>query len=306
MRLFGRTVGRVVAGLIGLTAIGAVSMASAAGALASEPTGAFAVFAQCPRHSTEVQENEISCLYSITESGEVKIGNSAVPITNPIVLQGAVFTNNETEAQTFSPALNGETLSKSPEKVPGGLAGLVKCDEISNGIERLVCEVVFENGLTGVNATTELALPGKDIGISTSNLLNSEGVALSLPLKIKLENPLLGSGCYIGSEAHPVTFNLTTGITSPPPPNEPISGKVGDLAFKEEGEGHKLIEITDDTLVDNAFSAPEVTGCGGALASVLDPIIDSKLELPAAAGKNTAIQNNYIRQASAAAVISSE
>jgi hypothetical protein len=289
-----------------LIAVFALSLAMAPSALASGPTGAYSVFAQCPRFSKEVAQNEISCLYSTTESGEVKIGSTAVPIVNHIILQGGIFTSNETEEQRFSAALNGETLSKTPQKVPGGLLDLVKCNEISNFFERIACELVFENGATGVNAITELAKPASAIGINTNNLVNSEGVALSLPLKVRLENAFLGGECYIGSSSSPVTLNLTTGVTSPPGPNTPISGEIGDLMFHEEGGGHKLEEITGNKLVDNAFSAPEASGCGGIFSFLIDPIIDLKLGLPSAAGNNTAIQNNLIKKATAAAVISSE
>jgi hypothetical protein len=299
--------GRRLARLTALLAVPALCLALAPSALAGEPTGAFSVFKECPRNSKEVAENEISCLYSVTEGGKVTIGSTEVPITNHIILQGGIFTSNETEAQRFSAALNGETLNKAPQKVPGGLLDFVKCNEIEEPIEQLACEFAFESGASAVYATTELAKAASAIGINTNNLINSEGVALSLPVKIKLENTFLGGECYIGSEKHPVTLNLTTGTTSPPSPNKPISGEIGDLIFHEEGGGHKLEEITGNKLVDNAFSAPEVAGCGGILFSwLLDPIIDLKLGLPSAAGKNTAIQDNLIKKATAAAVISSE
>jgi hypothetical protein len=162
---------------------------------------------------------------------------------------------------------------------------------------------VFQNGLTGVTATTELAKPASNIGINTTHLINGVGTALSLPVKVKLDNPLLGSACYIGSSASPITLNLTSGTTSPPAPNKPISGNAGKLEFKDE---LNFIEITNNKLVDNAFAAPAASGCGGLLAPVLDPIINAKLALPSAAGKNTAIQNNRVRQAVAEAVVASE
>jgi hypothetical protein len=274
-----------------------------ASALAVEPTGDFAVFKQCPRTAKTEFPLEKFCLYTQTESGEVTIGAKTVPIKNTIVLQGGYTRNEETAQETFNAALNGETLSKTPQPVPGGLAGLINCNEINEPVAKLTCELVFQNGLTGVNATTELAKPASEIGLNTDNLLNEKGVALSLPAKVKLENPLLGSGCYIGSSTNPVTLNLTDGITKPPPPNKPISGKIGNLQFKDEFE---LTEITENTLVDNAFAAPAAKGCGGLLAPVLDPIINAKLGLPAAAGKNTAIQNNRVRMATAETVVASE
>lgn len=267
-------------------------------ASAKAPTGDFAVFSQCPRFTPEVN----FCLYAETESGEVTAGNSTVPIEHTIVLQGGIK-ENAAEEQSFSGALNGDTVSKTPQTVPGGLAGLVKCNEITEPVAKLTCELVFQNALTGVTATTELAKPASAIGINTNHLINGEGVALSLPVKVKLDNPLLGSGCYIGSATTPITFNLTSGTTNPPPPNKPISGNAGKLTFKDE---LNLVEITNNKLVDNAFAAPVAHGCGGLLSPVLDPIINAKLGLPSAAGKNTAIQNNKVRDATAEAVVAGE
>jgi hypothetical protein len=272
-------------------------LALASPALAIEPTGDFAVFKQCPRFNPEVNR----CIYSVTKSGEVKIGSTAVPIKNPITLQGGI--NESTEPGTMVAALNGETLSKTPQPVPGGLLGLVKCNEISNFFERIACELVFENGVTGVTATTELAKPASAVTISASNLINGEGTALFLPVKVKLDNPFLGSACYIGSNASPITLNLTTGKTSPPPPNTSISGKVGTLTFKDE---FRLTEITNNTLVDNSFAVPAANGCGGVFAFLIDPIINAKLGLPSPAGHNTVIQNNTIKEASGESVIESE
>lgn len=293
--------GLAVALLVPLASLGV-----AAPAMAKEPTGDFAVFKQCPRFTTGVN----FCLYSTIKSGEVAIGKTSVPITNPITLQGGYIRNESVHpaTETFVAAINGETLSKSPQKVPGGLLDLIKCNEIKGEglVEKVLrgsCELVFENGFTGVNATTELAKPASAIGINTSNLLNQEGVALSLPVKIKLENAFLGNECYVGSSSSPVTLNLTTGVTSPPEPNTPIEGKVGELKFKDE---FAFTEIVGTTLVDNAFSVPTASGCGELLSFLIDPVIDSKLELPSAAGKNTAIQNGNENLATAERVIKSE
>jgi hypothetical protein len=276
-----------------------LALGVAAPALAKSPTGDFAVFSQCPRFTTNVS----LCIYAQTKSGEVTLNKQNVPIKNTITLQGGIIRNEETEAETFVAALNGETLSKTPQPVPGGLAGLVRCYEISDFFERVACELVFENGVTGVNATTELARPASEIGINKNNLVNQEGVALSLPVKVHLENPFLGSECYVGSSAHPIIWNLTTGTTSPPPPNKPISGKVGNIEFKDE---FNFTEITNNTLVDNAYAAPEATGCGGIFSFLIDPIIDGKIGLPSAAGKNTTILNSTLREATGEAVIASE
>lgn len=283
--------------LMALTTSAAV-LGTASPAFAT-PKGEFAIFADCPLSAPEIK----GCVVAKTESGEVVLGKKAVPIVNTITLQGGFTENRETGAQTFVGAADGNTLSKTPQPVPGGLAGLIDCNEIGDFLVRATCALAFENGLTGVNATTELAAPASSIGLNETALLEAKGTALSLPIKVHLENPFLGSSCYIGSNAHPMVLNLTTGTTSPPPPNEPITGKPGTEESNEEGD---LLTISGDSLVDNSFAAPGATGCGGLAAFLIDPLVNGKIGLPAAAGHNTAILNNTLKQASANAVRRSE
>jgi hypothetical protein len=274
---------RVLRGIILSTAaLTAFAVALGGPAAQAAPKGEWAVFADCPTANPELS----GCLVSRVEGGEITLGNSTVPIKNTQTLQGGFTENEETGEQHFVGAADGNTLSKTPQPVPGGLAGLIKCNEITNLVLRLSCELVFQNGLTGVNATTELAGPASSIGLNENHLLGESGTALSLPIKVKLENPFLGSGCYIGSNASPLTLNLTTGTTAPPAPNKPIKGTLGSVTTRTEG---RILVISGTHLVDNAFAAPGVNGCGGLLSAVLDPLIDAKLGLPAAAGKNTAI-----------------
>jgi hypothetical protein len=128
-------------------------------------------------------------------------------------------------------------------------------------------------------------------------------VAIELPARVRLENPFLGSQCYIGSSSHPIMLNLTSAVTNPPLPNRPISGEVGQLEFRDE---FTFIGVKEDRLVDNSFSTPGATGCGGSYAPVIDPVIDAKLGLPSAAGRNTLIQVGTLDQALSAWVTASE
>ena len=277
-----------------VTALVAVAMALGVTAPAfATPTGEYAVFAQCPLADSSLN----ACIDAKTESGKFIVGNQEVPITNAITLQGGFVENEVTEALTFVGAENGETLSKSPQKVPGGLLDLVKCNEISEewGL-RKDCEAVFENKVTGVNATTELAASASSIGINEANLLAEEGTALSLPVKVRLENELLGGECYVGSNASPVVLNLTTGATSPPSPNKSIHGSKGTESINGEGT---ILTLSKNSLVNNSFAAPGTSGCGEFWSFILDPIINAKLGLPAAAGHNTAILTGTLKQAGA-------
>ncbi len=274
-----------------IVALGMLSFVSGASA---KLTGEFKKFEQCPYTNTEVKR----CLYSPTEGGEVVLGSKKVPIVNTAVLQGGFGKPVEGFSKFFA-AKNGVTLSKAGQPVPGGLAGLVNCKEISNFLLRISCELTFENGLTGLNATLELAQPASEIRISESHLGEEEGVALKMPVRVHLENPFLGSECYVGSSTSPIIWELTAGATSPPPPNKSIKGFGGELELFEEGS---ILQLTGAKLVDNAWSAPGANGCGGLFSFLIDPIVNASAGLPSAAGHNTAILDNTINVATAFAV----
>ena len=271
--------------LLWLAVVAMATMSLGFAASASAHTGNWARFNNCPSTTAGV----FKCLQSITNGGKVILGKKTVPIVNPVTLQGGIGQGEEKEEvfyEKFYAASNGETLSKTPQPVPGGLLGLVNCKEISLLWLRSSCEAIFENGLTGVNSTLELARPASEIVVSEENLGGRSGVALQLPVKVHLENPLLGSTCYVGSSSNPIIWNLTTGTTSPPAPNTPISGSSGSLEFLE---GSQIAVFKNVSLVDNAWSAPAATGCGGWPAEyILDPIINASVGVPAEAGVNTA------------------
>jgi hypothetical protein len=278
-----------------VASVAMMAVASSAFAVTHHPTGEFAPFSDCPLSNSAV----VNCLLAKTESGEFVVGKEQVPIASTITLQGGI--KKASGGEEFVAAEDGNTLSKTPQKVPGGLAGIVRCNEITNFVERVLCEWTFENGVTGVNATTELAAPASSIKVNTLNLITATGTALSLPVKVHLENPLLGSECYIGSNSHPVVIELTSGTTSPPPPNKPITGTPGELTFNEAGT---LLSFNKNSLVNNSFAATGAEGCGP--FGILDGLVNSKLGLPAAAGENTAILSGTLKAASAAAVKASE
>jgi hypothetical protein len=293
--------------LIGVVA----SLVSASGALASGPTGKFERFQYCPKTTEGVK----LCLYSAVYGGKVTLNKQTVPINEegktPIILQGGIKRNPETEVETFVGASNNETLSKTPQNVPAGLAGLINCTEIKGEgllkplaeLARTAYKAVFEKKTTGVQAVTELAKPATEITVNKRNLILEEGTALGLPVKVKLENTFLGSECYIGSSSNPLQLNLTTGATHPEPPNTSIHGEVGEIRAEDEFE---FIEIPKNILVNNEFSAPDASGCGGIFSILIDPLIDSKIGLPSTDGHNTAIQDANLYEATIAAVKASE
>lgn len=254
-------------------------------------TGEFTKFQYCPYTTATV----VRCLYSVTNGGEVVIGSKKVPVEKEVVLQGGYTEPPEEGAEAgfskFFAATNGITLSKAAQNVPGGLLGIVP-PEKSPALVKALSKFFFENALTGVTSTLELANPtAADIRVSEVNLASAEGVALKMPVKIHLENPFLGKSCYVGSSGSPVKFELTTGVTSPPGPNTPISGKTGEVEFLEKA---RILRLKGAELVDNSWSAPAASGCGGILSFLVNPIINGQIGLPATSGKNTTILKNTI------------
>jgi hypothetical protein len=283
----------------GMAVLAPLAVASSASATVHHPTGKYAPFADCPLSNPAVE----ICTVANTTSGEFTVGKKTVLINKPIILQGGLKEAPGTEEDELVAAENGETLSKTALTVPGGLLGIKAPSWWPTFLQELFNEYI-NKGVTGVTETTELAKSASSVKVNTTNLIFEKGVALKLPVKVKLENAFLGGECYVGSSSSPVTLNLTTGTTSPPAPNKPIKGAAGSLEILEGGN---LLILSGGSLVDNAFSAPEATGCGGFLFSwAVDPLVDEILGVPAAAGKNTAILNGKLEEATAEAVKASE
>jgi hypothetical protein len=296
--------------IVGLALVAPVLLAlvGTSSALAA-PKGIFAKYGDCPTATPGVA----LCTYGVTTSGEFAIGSTKVPINKTITLQGGGIPTGGSNFNEYFlyPAKDGNSLSKTELNVPGGLLNLIKCEEIKgNGIveklERGTCKAIFENKTTGVTATTELVATATNPAIlNLAALVEESGTAITLPVRVHLKNPLLGEGCYIGSEKSPIQLHLTTGTTAPPPPNKPIKGSLGEPESEIE-KGYESVVIRNNTLVDNSFAAPVSEGCGGALSFLIGPIINSKIGLPSAAGHNTAVLSGTLNTAEAKAVVASE
>ena len=276
--------------------LAAFGLASPALATEHHPKGEFAPFKDCPLSTAALND----CVLAETKGGFFTVGKREVPITKTITLQGG-FIEGASELE-FVGAEDGNTLSKTPQTVPGGLFNIVAPEFLPKFLQEIFNNFINE-GFTGATATTELAAPASHIKLSTENLLAEKGTALSLPLKIKLSNAFLGESCYVGSNAAPIVINFTTGTTAPPLPNKPIKGTAGTFEANEE---FTLITLNGGKLVNNSFAAPGAEGCGGFLSFLIDPAVNSTLGIPAAAGHNTAVLEGKLSTANAAAVRASE
>src|SRR3954447_324395 len=215
---------KLVAAATMAVALVVLALPSAALAASHSPKGEYAQFSECPLSRVTITD----CIFSVSNGGEFTIGKKTVPLVNPVTLQGGA--EGAGEEVSFYGAENGNTLSKTPQPVPGGLLGIVAPTWWPKFIQDWFNEGI-NNGSTGVTATVELTGPTKgltNVKLSTENLILEQGTALGLPVKVKLDNPLLGSNCYIGSESKPVQINFTTGTSGS------LKGAAGKISFNPE------------------------------------------------------------------------
>ncbi len=264
----------------------------ASGALAA-PTGIFAKFAQCPTRMSGV----LLCNYGEAVSGEFAIGKLSVPFTRTFVFQGGDIEKG-LNYYFMVPVAGGEIFSTNEMPIPGGLKALMNCPQAG-------CPGL-SNTSNGVYVTLKSAASHQiPATLNLAAAIFEEEPALTLPMRLQLHNPALGSTCFIGSETHPIELRLTDGATSPPPPGQPMRGKLGQLSEQEE-DGYGMTVIGGAKVVDNTFSVPVATGCGGALAGLIDLEIDRALGLPSAAGRNAAVLIANLDIAEAASIRASE
>lgn len=250
--------------LLGAAVAALIALAPAASA--QSPAPGYTQFAGCP---TPTENSSLFyCFRSTVDGGNFKMGSKNVQLKNPVVLSGGLDENGE----NFTYNSKGGLLP-AKQLVPGGLIGLTGLDWLVNflSIEQLQ-----------VFAVTELAgQPGAPLHDP-----------FHLPVKVRLVNPTLGSSCYVGSNSNPIDLNLTTGTTSPPAPNQPITGKFPELVTDEE---LIILKFVDGTFVDNSFSAPGASGCKltlfGFLPISLNGLVNLQSGLPAAAGTNETVQH---------------
>ncbi len=250
-----------------VVAVGAAisALALLASAASAETKPGYERFGGCP---SPAENSEVtSCQRSIITGGHFKMGSKEVPISKSITLSGG--TNAKSENFAFSSQGGLEAVQ---EEVPGGIIGLTGLDWLVNLLNAEQLKLY---------AVTELA--GK---------VKITPTAFELPIKVHLINPILGSSCYVGSSSEPIQLHLITGTTSPPPPNEPITGTAPKFST---GEPKGVLVYSNGTFVDNSFAAPAAHGCGtillGLLPISLDPLVNAQAGLPSAAGTNETIQN---------------
>jgi hypothetical protein len=243
-----------------VTAIASMALVAPA-AQAGTPAAGYEQFAGCPSPKDENAAVK-TCTRTVITGGHFQMGSKDVPIANPITLSGGVITGS-----IVYNSKGGMTAVK--QEIPGGVVGLTGLDWLVNFLNLEALKVYAVTELAGApNITT----------------------GLKLPIKVHLINPVIGNNCYVGSNENPITLDLTTGTTSPPPPNEPITGKTPVFSLDSKGIAHQ----NNGIFVDNSFAAPAAHGCVlnlGIIPVNIDGLINLQSGLPSPAGTNETTQN---------------
>ncbi len=258
----------VALGVVGMSAACLLSVTTPASASQGTSVPTPSTFAQCPvngyigpKHADRVS----ICIVGITSVGTIDIGGLDTTFRGPGLAQFGFAGNSGITVDNTVDALDGQSytaprqlLSKPVMAMLGNPSG------VNPPAQSDVYVVSQQAGPISFNLTT----PG-------SSGINPETI---VPLTFRLENPLLGSHCYVGTLADPVTLTLTTGISGS------LTGTVGTLNVYDNGS---VVQTVGSEVVDGVFSVPGATGCGA--GGLWDSAIDANNSLPSPSGSNVAM-----------------
>ncbi|WP_024876625.1 hypothetical protein [Saccharomonospora piscinae] len=284
-RRSGRLLGSGVAAVaLAATAIGAAPAAAdtddtrdarAAASLA----GHWAPFDRCPVDdpamlAADGDELAALCMASSSESGTMTIGEKTVPTAGTNLQLGLL--GDGVDYAAVSP--EGAGIQAEPVAVPGGLLNLMCPSEIP--VLTSLCEKAADSTLNRVVATVEPAGTPTDFDLNAG--LGVGQPIVTLPVKIRLDNPLLGGRCYIGSEADPI-------VLRPAHTSQPTLGLVryGPDGTEQAGGELSNIGLSGADQVDDSFAVPEADGCG--FLGTLDWAVNAQLGLPSPEGANSLV-----------------
>lgn len=214
-------------------------------------------FSTCPGLPPGDLRGNFLCIVIHITGGELIMGN-----TNQVINKNMTVPFAEGTDSHGNLVLVPGVLRSSPMPVLGGIFLAPKANSV---LQR--------------DPNLRLHVQAVGVGIAIDPTGNTAAI---ISQKIQAINPIFGKLCSVGSGKDPIVLDPTFGTTSPPPPNQPISGSINSLSQV----GHELVII--GTVVDNAFAAPPAQGrCGpdGSLTKVINEVSG----LPSAAGTNTAI-----------------
>lgn len=197
-----------------------------------------------------------ACTEVLVRGGEMNIGGFEVPI-----LEGSLRIAGQ-EMPVLAPPANFPIGDPVFEPAPGTQYGVDHRALPVPGGALGSADVI---NLTSVSASVE--------AVSTP-VLNTLGGEIDLPIRVKLENPLVGNDCYLGSQQEPIMLNLRT-------------SDFGEFRTVEEkyGAGTPGVWIDGAAASDDDFAVPAAQGCG--LGGSLNWLVNLRANTPSPAGDNS-------------------
>ncbi|MGW2954974.1 hypothetical protein [Streptomyces eurythermus] len=267
-----------------LTALG--TLASVGGASAAGPTlnGQWAPFTRCPVDAPAMLAADGSgktpqCVVSTSAGGSIKLGKTTV-VTGRTELQFGVVQNADGTSAVVAPP-SGALVADSAT-VPGGLLGLMCPSDIP--VISGICQTLGDSRLNKITATMESV--GAPYAFDQTAGVLKDMPIIALPVRVHLQNPLLGDNCYIGSASAPI-------VLRPKNLDYPAFGMSffkGDGTADEAGEMSR-IDLTGAPQHDGDFAVPGATGCG-LNVGLINAAVNAKTGLPSAAGNNSLTLNS--------------
>jgi hypothetical protein len=245
--------------------------------------GDWAPFNRCPVDNTAMLQADGAskvplCVASSSPSGTIKIGNMA-PSTSQSDLQFGLISS----AGAFTViAPQQSAVQSAPVRQPGGLSRML-CPSTKPPIRALCKTLAHDKSLNKVIATLQSAGAPSDFNLIAGL---SKGIPIvTLPVKIHLQNPLLGTRCFIGTNASPIVLHPEN-ATNPVVQSESFDGN----GTPDPAGVMFAIFSNGGTQQDTSFSVPAATGCGE--RGRFDGPINLKGGLPSPAGQNSLVLTN--------------
>ncbi|MER5202573.1 hypothetical protein [Streptomyces sp. NPDC002825] len=273
-----------LATLSALTALGAFVSLGTATAATPQLNGSWGPFDRCPVDAPAMLaadglDKSPQCVSSSSASGSIKLGNTTV-VTGRTNLQIGVIQNAD-GTNTVVPPPAGSLIADSAT-VPGGLLGLMCPSDIPFITD--ICRQLSDANLNRITATVESVGTPSDFDQIAGVLTDMPIV--TIPVRIHLENPFLGSNCYIGSKSSPILLRPSNKTA----PDFAVERYSGDGTPNDEGDMSRL-NLLGSTQADTTFAVPGASGCGLGLGLV-NGAVNLKTGLPSAAGRNSLTLNN--------------
>jgi hypothetical protein len=276
-----------IPGKVRIAILGALVIAGlvipAGSASAQTLNGIWGPYTRCPVDdplmlAVDGVSTDPACIAASSPDGEIKLGNSTQTTGATDLQLGASITRSTAAFSLVSPP--GGALVAEPVNVEGGLLGLMCPSDIP--LVTAICNGLVGSPLNAVTATVEPA--GEPSNFSRTAALTLGQPIITLPVKVHLENPILGPNCYIGSNSDPIVLRPRN-ITRPS-----LSSASGDLDGTPNPTG-RLVRITGlSTQGDDTFAVPGATGCG--LLGILNAAVNQQQGLPSPSGNNNLVLNN--------------